>query len=58
MNGRQLKHMDSCRAKRQKRMYRDSKTWLAARVCSVATVGSVESDGFILFFGNSRGCKL
>jgi hypothetical protein len=34
------------------------KTWLAVRVLSVATVGSVEIDGFISFFGNSRCCKL
>jgi hypothetical protein len=30
-------------------MYRDNKTWLTARFWSVATVGSVESDGFISF---------
>jgi hypothetical protein len=49
-NGRQLRHLDNYRAlkeKRKKRMYRDNKAWLAARVWSVATVGTVESDGFI-----------
>jgi hypothetical protein len=39
-------------------MYQDNKAWLAARVWSLATFGSVEIDGFISFFENSRGCKL
>jgi hypothetical protein len=30
-------------------MYQDNKTLLAARVWSVATIGSVKSDGFISF---------
>jgi hypothetical protein len=31
-------------------MYRNNKTWLAARVWSVVTVVSVETDGFSSFF--------
>jgi hypothetical protein len=50
--GRLLRHLDNCRvlqAKRNKGMYRNNKIWLAARVWSVVTVVSVESERFRLF---------
>jgi hypothetical protein len=36
--------------KNNKVMYRNNKTWLAARVWSLVTVVSVESEGFSSFF--------
>jgi hypothetical protein len=50
--GRLLRHLDNRRvlqAKRNKGLYQNNKIWLAARVRSVVTVVSVESEGFRSF---------